>query len=57
VAISETVWLDLVQQAAIAGDGVELSRLFAIAHEIFGPQAGERWADALSGFDGTAVTG
>jgi hypothetical protein len=57
VAISETVWLDLVQQAAIAGDGVELSRLFAIAHEIFGPQAGERWADALSGLDGTAVTG
>jgi hypothetical protein len=57
VAITEPVWLDLVQLAAITGDGAELSRLFAIAHEIFGAQAGVRWAEALSGLDGAAMTG
>lgn len=57
MAISEPVWLDLVQLAAITGDGAELSRLFAIAHEIFGAQAGVRWAEALSGLDGAAMTG
>ena len=57
VAITESVWLDLVQQAAITGDGVELARLFTVAHEIFGTQAGVRWAQALSGFDSTAITG
>jgi len=55
--MTEADWLDLVQHAAVAGDGVELSRLFKVAHEIFGSEAGVRWADALSGFDGTAVTG
>ena len=57
VVITESVWLDLVQQAAITGDGVELARLFNVAHEIFGSQAAVRWANALSGFDGTAITG
>ena len=55
--ITESAWLDLVQQAAVAGNGLELSRLFTIAHEIFGPQVGVRWAEALSGLDGTAITG
>lgn len=57
VAITEDSWAQQVQAAAVAGDSAALTRLFAQAHELFGEQAGTRWAKALSGLDGTAVTG
>ena len=54
---SEQEWADLVQRAAMAGDGDALRRLFAQAHELFGTDAERRWAQALSAFDSSAVTG
>lgn len=57
MAINEIEWKAQVQQALVAGQGVELLRLFAVAQAMFGAQAGTQWAAALSGFDASAVTG
>ncbi len=57
VANTEREWIDAVQAAAVAGDSSALTALFAQGHALFGEQAGEMWARALSGLDGTAVTG
>ena len=50
-------WADLVQQAAVDKDAAALRALFVEAQVIFGAEAGHRWAEALSAFDATAVTG
>ncbi|MDO8731282.1 MAG: hypothetical protein Q7L55_01715 [Actinomycetota bacterium] len=55
--ITEEAWAAQVQTAAVVGDSSALTKLFAQGHEIFGEQAGTKWATALSGLDGTAVTG
>lgn len=55
--MTERAWTEQVQAAAVAGDSPTLTLLFAQAHELFGEQAGTKWAIALSGLDGTAVTG
>ena len=57
MAINEIEWKVQVQQALVAGQGVELVRLFAVGQAMFGAQAGARWAAAISGFDASAVTG
>ncbi len=57
MAINEIEWKAQVQQALVAGQGVELLRLFTVAQAMFGPQAGAQWAAAISGFDASAVTG
>lgn len=54
---SEEEWADRVQQAAVAKDAAALRVLFAEAQVLFGAEAGHRWAEALSAFDATAVTG
>jgi len=51
------VWRERVERAAMAGDGDELRRLFTEAQELFGDDAGTRWAEALSAVDSSAVTG
>jgi hypothetical protein len=50
-------WRERVEDAALMNDADELRRLFAEAREKFGDEAGARWADALSAFDSSAVTG
>lgn len=57
MTIDEIEWKAQVQQALMAGQGVELVRLYSVAQELFGANAGTQWAAALSGFDASAVTG
>lgn len=57
VVMTESQWTEQVQAAAVAGDSPALTALFAQGHSLFGEQAGTMWARALSGLDGTAVTG
>lgn len=57
VVSRESTWTEQVQAAAVEGDSSALTLLFAEGHELFGEQAGTQWARALSGLDGTAVTG
>jgi hypothetical protein len=57
VPVSEEEWADLVHGAAMAGDADALRLLFADATRLFGADAGRRWADALSAYDSSAVTG
>jgi hypothetical protein len=57
VMAAERAWREQVQSASLRGDGEELLRLFALAHELFGDDASEKWAEALSAFDSSAVTG
>ena len=55
--VSEEEWADQVHRAAIAGDADALRLLFADATSLFGSEASARWAQALSAYDDTAVTG
>jgi len=55
--MTEQEWSARVQAAAVAGDSAALTLLFAQGHELYGEQAGTKWARVLSGLDGTAVTG
>jgi len=57
MALSVTEWHDQVETAVLANDGHALKVLYAQAQQIFGPDAGAHWAEALSAYDGTAVTG
>lgn len=41
----------------MAGDAAALRSLFTDAQALFGPDAPHRWAEALSAFDASAVTG
>ena len=51
------LWRDRVEHAVLVGDADALRRLFAEAQELFGEDAGTRWAEVLSAFDSSAVTG
>ena len=57
VSFSKALWREQVAQAALAEDGDALRRLFAEGRAALGEEAGVEWASALSGLDGTAVTG
>ncbi len=50
-------WQSRVEQALLAGDGDALRDLYAEAVLLFGPSAAARWAETLSAFDSSAVTG
>jgi hypothetical protein len=50
-------WRAHVREAAQSGDEDQMRQLFAQAAAIFGASASAEWAKALSGLDGTAVTG
>jgi hypothetical protein len=50
-------WNDEVRTAAIAGDGDALRRLFDAAKELYGEDAGAKWAEAVSALDASAQTG
>ncbi len=54
---AEQEWQDLVQQAAVAGDAAALRVLYLDAQLLFGDQAAHRWAETLSAFDASAITG
>ena len=53
----EQNWRDRVAQAALARDADALHTLYAEATELFGSEAGAHWAQALSAYDASAVTG
>jgi hypothetical protein len=57
MTIDQIEWKVQVQQALVESQGVELVRLYSVAQELFGVNAGTQWAAALSGFDASAVTG
>ena len=50
-------WAEQVHHAAISGDGDRLRGLFEEGRAIFGDDLSRRWAQALSAYDSTAVTG
>lgn len=50
-------WQQRVERALIARDAASLTALYAEAGSLFGSDAGQRWAQALSAFDSSAVTG
>jgi hypothetical protein len=57
VATAETAWAERVQRAAMAEDTDELRRLFEAGRALFGPDLSRHWAEALSAYDSSAVTG
>lgn len=50
-------WEEQVRAAVITGDEAALRELFAHARAMFGEQAGQRWAEVVSGLDAGAQTG
>lgn len=52
-----STWRSRVEEALLAGDGPALGELYAEGVELFGTEAGTTWAEALSAFDSSAVTG
>lgn len=52
-----STWQDRVEQALLAGDGAALRRLHAEGGELFGEDLGTKWAEVLSAYDSSAVTG
>lgn len=52
-----STWRSRVEQALLSGDGPALRDLYAEGVELFGAEAGTTWAEALSAFDSSAVTG
>lgn len=55
--ISQEEWADRVQNAAMAGDSHALTALYDEARTLFGDDASRHWAQALSAFDSSAITG
>lgn len=55
--MTESQWLEQVQDAALRQDGAALRVLYDEARALFGDDAAGRWAQALSAFDALAVTG
>ena len=55
--ISQEEWADRVQNAAMAGDSHALTALYNEARTLFGDDASRHWAQALSAFDSSAITG
>ena len=54
---AEQAWAEQVHHAAMAGDADGLRRLFEVGRELFGDDLSHQWAEALSAFDSSAVTG
>ena len=54
---AEQAWAEQVHHAAMAGDADGLRRLFEVGRELFGEGLSHQWAEALSAFDSSAVTG
>jgi hypothetical protein len=52
-----STWQGRVEQALLAGDGDALKTLYAEGIELFGEDLGTRWAEVLSAYDSSAVTG
>jgi hypothetical protein len=50
-------WQERVEHALITRDAASLGSLYAEAVDLFGADAGQRWARALSAFDASAITG
>lgn len=50
-------WAERVHHAAISGDEALLRTLFEEGRALFGADLSRRWAEALSAYDSTAVTG
>ena len=57
MTLSVSEWHDQVETAVLTKDGAALTLLYAEAKRIFGSDAGAHWAQALSAYDGTAITG
>jgi hypothetical protein len=57
VTFSLDSWRESVARAALADDEDALRRLFTEGRAALGEAVGVEWASALSGLDGTAVTG
>lgn len=55
--MKESEWHEQVEAAVLAGDPARLRALYAVAQDLFGDDAGHRWAEVLSAFDALAVTG
>ena len=55
--MTEREWRAEVEAAELAADESALRALFAVAQELFGAQAPHRWAEVLSAYDSSAVTG
>lgn len=50
-------WAEQVHHAAITGDEARLRALFEEGRTLFGVDLSRQWAQALSAYDSTAVTG
>lgn len=50
-------WQGRVEQALLEGDGPALRMLYAEGIELFGEDLGTRWAEVLSAYDSSAITG
>lgn len=57
MADADEAWAEQVQHAAMEQDADELRRLFDAGRPLFGPDLSHRWAEALSAYDASAVTG
>ncbi|MDO8306962.1 MAG: hypothetical protein Q7V58_01220 [Actinomycetota bacterium] len=57
MAFSLSSWREEVARAALASDEDALRQLFSEGQAALGEAAAVEWASALSGLDGTAVTG
>jgi hypothetical protein len=57
VTLTLEAWSDEVREAAIAEDADALRRLFDAAKELYGEDAGAKWAEAVSALDASAQTG
>ncbi len=55
--MDEHVWQHRVEAAVLAQDAEAMRRLYAQARTLFGDAADRRWAEVLSAYDATAVTG
>lgn len=54
---NRSTWQSRVEQALLAGDGDALRALYAEGIDLFGEDLGTTWAEALSAYDSSAVTG
>lgn len=55
--VTEHEWQAEVEAAELAADESALRALFVIAQDLFGAEAPHRWAEVLSAYDSSAVTG
>lgn len=53
----EGMWRARVERALLTGDSTALRALYAEGTVLYGAEAAQRWAQVLSAFDASAVTG